>query len=134
MRILLDTGPLVALLNRRDAFHRWAVSEASKLDAPFYSCEAVVAEAFHLLKGIYAGRERLTELLASGRNDISFAYADHIHRVGELMESYADVHMDFADACLVCLLEENEGRVFTIDNDFRDYRLHGSEIIDAILP
>lgn len=134
MRILLDTRPLVALLNRRDAFHRRAVSEVSKLDAPFYSSETVVAEVFHLLKGIYAGRERHTELLASGRIDISFAYADHIHRVGELRESYADVPMDFADACLVFMLEENEGRVFTIDNDFRIYRLHGSEMIDTILP
>ena len=134
MRVLLDTGPLVALLNRRDAYHRWSVEQATGLQSPLYSCEAVITEAHHLLSGVPAGRERLIDLVDSGRIDLSFSYAEHATRVGELMLAYANVPMAFADACLVCLAERQESTVFTLDGDFHVYRLHGKHAITTIFP
>ena len=134
MRILLDTGPLVALLNRRDAFHRWSVEQAGQLTPPFFSCEAVLAEAHFLLANVHMGRERLLDLTAADRIDWSFSFAKNAARVGALMRAYADVPMAFADACLVCMAEQEEGTVFTLDSDFRIYRKNRTEALHLLMP
>lgn len=134
MNIILDTGPLVAMLNRRDAFHRWSVAEAAKLKPPFYSCEAVLTEAHFLLRGIPLGTDRLLEFVGSGHLDLSFSYAAHHVRISELMRGYKNVPMSFADACLVRLTEEQRGSVFTLDTDFLIYRKHGRDKLDLIIP
>lgn len=122
MPILLDTGPLVALLNRRDAYHAWSVAKAGELAPPFYTCEAVLAEAHFLLQGTNQGRRRLINLLDSGKIELTSHVAEHLGRVGALMTTYANVPMAFADACLVWLSERMDGTVFTLDSDFRVYR------------
>ncbi len=134
MRVLLDTGPLVALLNRRDAAHRWSVEQATRLKPPFFSCEAVIAEAHFLLSGVPLGPERLTDLIASGRLDLSFSFWAHHARVGELMGQYSNVPMSFTDACLVAMAEEADSRIFTSDGDFHLYRRHGREALQLIIP
>ena len=49
-RVLMDTGPLVASLNRRDRFHLWAKARLSELEPPISTCEPVLAEACFLLR------------------------------------------------------------------------------------
>lgn len=100
MTILLDAGPLIALINARDAHHRWAVRQARQLKAPFLTCEAVLSEAHFLLQNTPGGRERLVELTDTDRIEIPFSYAAHTNRVNDLMRTYADLPMSFADACL----------------------------------
>jgi len=48
--VLLDTGPLVALLDRRDRYHGWAKEQAARLPPVFEACEPVVTEACFLLR------------------------------------------------------------------------------------
>ena len=134
MRILLDTGPLVALLNRRDALHARSIEQAGRLKPPFYSCEAVLTEAHFLLAGIPGGRDRLIELVSSDRINLSFSYASNRKRVDELMLQYRNVPISFADACLVCLAEQHACSIFTLDGDFRIYRKHRNEPLDVIMP
>lgn len=134
MRVLLDTGPLVALLNRRDAFHAWSVERARKLSPPFFTCEAVVAEAHFLLAGVHQGNNRLNDLIASGRLDLSFSFWSRSDPVAELMRAYASIPMSFADACLVCMAEEEASSVFTLDSDFRIYRRNRTESLKLIIP
>lgn len=134
MSILLDTGPLVALLNRRDAFHAWSVARAGSLAPPFLTCEAILAEAHFLLRGTKQGRQRLIELLDSGKIELTGLVAENLGRVGDLMNAYANVPMDFADACLVCLSEQTGGTVFTLDSDFRIYRKNQEEPVELIIP
>jgi predicted nucleic acid-binding protein len=132
---LIDTGPIVALLNRRDEHHVWTRDEAGMLDGPLHTCEAVLAEAHHLLSGVHDGSRRLNDLLASGRLDVSFRYQTHLARVHELMDKYSDVPMSFADACLVTLSETfRSPRVFTFDADFRIYRRKGNRPIALLSP
>ena len=57
-QILLDTGPLVALINPRDQMHQWATSEWSTIAKPLLTCEAVIAEACYLLQSIYRDDDR----------------------------------------------------------------------------
>ena len=76
----------------------------------------------------------MLEFVESDRLDLSFSYAVHQARIGELMRGYKNVPMSFADACLVRLNEERAGRVFTLDSDFRIYRKHGRDKLDLIIP
>lgn len=135
MNVLLDTGPLVALLNGRDQHHEWARNAAARLDAPLFTCEAVLAEAHHLLAGLHDGSKKLNEFLGAGRVDLSFRYADHMSRVHGLIEKYATVPMSFADACLVTLSEAlADPRVFTVDDDFIIYRRKRDRPINVLMP
>lgn len=133
MTILLDTGPLVALLNHRDTYHQWAVDQAAVLKPPFYSCEAVIAEAHYLLSRYPMGNRRLNQLVASGRIDLSFSYADHLKEIHRLMQVYENVPMSFADACIVRLAElHRDSRILTLDGDFRIYRKHRNKPLRLI--
>lgn len=135
MRILLDTGPLVFILNAEDIHHGWAVEQAGPFSAPFLTCEAVLSEAHFLLEPVSGGRSRLLELAVTDRIKVAFSYADHAQRVNQLMRGYADLPMSFADACLVCMSEiYDNSRVFTIDSDFRVYQKHGTNPIPTLMP
>ena len=55
-RAILDTGPLIAFLDRAEQNHQWAVEQVEELEPPLLVCEAVLAEAMHLLAGFLKGR------------------------------------------------------------------------------
>jgi len=133
--VLVDSGPLVAVLSRRDQHHKWARSHFEALAEPLVTCEAVLSEAFFLLKEIPGAPERLGQLLLRGVLLVDFGLPDHLERVLALMESYRDVPMSFADACLVRMAEEMRGaQVFTTDSDFRTYRKNKRQVIPLIAP
>jgi predicted nucleic acid-binding protein len=130
---LVDTGFLVALLNRRDANHRWAAGQATRLPPPWMSCEAVLSETFHLLGG--RGSANLAALLRRGAVICSYRFADDMDAVLRLLGKYADVPMSFADACLVRMTEMlNDPVLLATDTDFRIYRRHGRQVIPCVLP
>lgn len=134
-QIILDTGPLVALLNRRDRYHTWARERFAEIEPPLTSCEAVVVEACHLLRGRPGGERIVLDVLRRGVVEIDFALRDEIRPVQELRTRYADVPMDLADACLVRMAELRSGNVvLTLDADFTIYRMHGRRVIPTISP
>ena len=65
-RVLVDAGPLVALLDRRDRHHQWAKAEIGKLRDPLFTCEAVLSEAFFLLSRVRGGTDTFAALLRDG--------------------------------------------------------------------
>lgn len=135
-RILLDTGPLVAFLDHRDAYHAWAVAQWNDIEPPLLSCEPVLAEACFLLQRSTAGGSKaVMQLIGRGVLQVPFRVAEHYGPLAKLMEKYNSVPMSLADACLVRMSElESTGSVLTLDNDFRIYRKHGRQVIPAILP
>ena len=133
--VIIDTGPLVALLNRRDRWHEWAVRQFGGVVAPLVSCEAVVTEACFLLRGMSGGTDAVLELVDRGLVEVSFQADAAIADLRRLMKRYADVPMAFADACLVRMAEERTGSsVMTLDSDFRRYRRLGRQVIPLIAP
>ena len=122
------------MLDRRDADHAWAVKKAARLPRRFHTCEAVLSEAHFVLRHTTGGPPRLVEFLKRDQLDVSFSYADHAPRIHTLMQRYANVPMSFADACLVCMAEQGESTVFTLDGDFRIYRLKRNKPIPLITP
>ena len=133
--VLIDTGSIVGLLSRRDQYHVWAKRQTAHLEWPFYTCEAVLSEAFHLLEDTPQGGAKLLTLLERGFVEVPFAYAEHAGPVHELMRTYADQPMSFADAGLVRMAgRRRAAQVLTTDADFRVYRTAGGEAIDVLAP
>jgi len=131
--VLVDTGFLVALLRRDDAHRRWAAAEVQRLPPPWSTCEAVLAETFHLL-GL-RGAPALEALLRRRAVVLAFRLADDLESVLRLMRKYAQVPMSLADACLVRMTETvGDVALLTTDSDFRIYRRHGRQAIPCVLP
>jgi predicted nucleic acid-binding protein len=131
--VIVDTGPLVAFLNRRDRYHAWAVDAFAGLQPPLLTCEAVLSESAFLLRELHGGPEAVLELLARGVVTSSFRLQDEVSAVRTLIRRY---QRDLADACLVRMSEVHaDCVVLTIDAEFRDvYRRHGRKAIPTRLP
>jgi uncharacterized protein len=131
--VLVDAGFLVALLNRRDTNHGWAVVRSPRLPPPWKTCEAVLSEAFHLLGE--PGGSALAGLVGRRTVVSAFNLDAEPDEVLKLMRKYADVPMSLADACLVRMTETLADPVLlTTETDFRIYRRHGRRSIPCILP
>jgi predicted nucleic acid-binding protein len=134
-RILIDTGPLVAAIDRHEQWHAWCGDRVRQAPAPLWTCESVISEAWFLLRRTDEGRESLVALLDRGALVITFDLRDHLPRVLALMRRYANVPMSLADACLVRMSEiVADCRVLTLDRDFRVYRRHGRKAIPLLIP
>lgn len=134
-QVILDTGPLVALLNSRDGYHEWAKTLWSEIEPPLITCEAVIAEACFLMGKLRAGPSVVVELLRRGAVATSFSLADELEAVERLLKRYGSVPMSLADACLVRMSElYGDSEVMTVDSDFRIYRRHGRRVIPTLMP
>ena len=133
--VILDTGPLVALLNRDDRHHQWARDQWAQIAPPLLTCEAVLAEACFLVRRFPGGQATVMDLVRRGILDLSFRLLEEIEAISRLLKKYQDVPMSFADACLVRAAERfTEGVVFTLDNDFSIYRKNGRQMIPTLMP
>lgn len=131
--VIADAGFLVALLNRADHWHRWAVAQIPQLRRPWITCEAALSEAFLILDA--RDRPQLAELLRRDVLTIRFDLGDALGSVLDLMDKYADVPMSLADACLVRMSETlADPVVVTTDSHFRIYRRHSRQVIPCLMP
>lgn len=123
-RILLDTGPLVALLVKNDKNHVRAKNLFSSAPFPLITCEAVLSEASYLLrKADSRAPQEIFKLAEAGLFDLSFRLSEHVDAVGKLMRKYSDVPASLADACLIqCAVLNDTASILTFDSDFHVYR------------
>jgi uncharacterized protein len=121
--VLLDTGCIVALLDRNERHHRSCVEAIESIDGALVTCEAVIAEACHVLRRVRGAADAVLQNVEDGVFEIPFRLPTVCRAVRDLMKRYAQVPMDFADGCLVHLAEElDTGRILTLDSDFSVYR------------
>ena len=122
--VLLDTGPLVALLSRNDDNHDRARRIFADCAPPFRSCEAVVAEAFLLMRKVHAaGPADVVALAAQGVFSIAITADEHWPNIAALLKKYSDRPISLADACLIrCAEIHGDARIATFDIDFGVYR------------
>lgn len=133
--ILIDAGPLVAALRRRDAHHAWARAHFEAAKEPFATCEAVISESLFLLERSHHGKEALCSLIERGVIVVRYSFEGEIAETLRLIRRYHNTPMSFADACLVRMAEKSdEAVVFTTDSDFRTYRKNGRQVIPLIIP
>lgn len=133
--VLVDTGPLVAMICAGDRDHAWTVDQFRALPPPFLTCEPVIAEACFLVerRGVSGGV--ILERIENGLLRIALQIEDHCAELKKLMRRYASVPMSLADSCLVRMSEiYPECNVFTLDSDFGIYRRNGRQMIPLITP
>lgn len=134
-RVVVDTGPLVALLNRSDRHHDWVRQVLDTVEPPVFTCEAVVSEACFLLARIRDGQDAVLELLSKDILKVDFRLSSEVESVRALMQKFQSVPMSFADACLVRMSElEPRSRILTLDSDFRVYRRNRRQAIPTVMP
>jgi predicted nucleic acid-binding protein len=122
--ILLDTGPLVALLSKDDANHDRARRIFAECAPPFRCCEAVVAEACFLMRTVHrAGPVEVVSLASRGVYAVAIAAEQQWGAIEALLEKYSDRPISLADACLIrCAEIHHEPRIATFDADFGIYK------------
>jgi len=134
-RIIVDTGPLVALLDRKDQYHGWVKAQLASIDPPLDTCEAVLSEAAFLLSHVPGGSQALLELVVKGLVTVSFSLQAEAQPIQQLLLRYSNVPMALADACLVRLTELHaESLLLTLDSDFQIYRRNRRSAIPLLLP
>src|SRR4029077_3587122 len=136
-RVLVDTGPLVALLDRRDMHHSWVQDELALLHDPLFTCEAVLSEVFFLVSRVRGGTASFAGLLREGLvlTSSSFSYSGQSTEILRHLERYSSVPMSFADACLVRMSEmDRDSIILTTDRDFLTYRRNRRQPIPLISP
>jgi predicted nucleic acid-binding protein len=133
--ILVDTGPLIAYLDRGDQHHAWAKSCFARFREPLLTCEAVVAEALFLLRRGGISPDPLLQLVTRGLVIPEFRLHDEADTIMKLMQRYRNVPMSLANACLVRMSEIHErSTVFTLDSDFTIYRKSQRRVIPLLRP
>jgi len=124
MAVLMDTGPLVAILRAEDQYHEVCVRTLTQLRDPLLSCWPVITEAAWLLRRHPRAIERL--LLGSDGSFLELAHLSGAEAVpiAEILNRYSGLQPQLADASLVYLAErESINTVFTLDRrDFSVYR------------
>lgn len=126
--VLVDAGPLVALIDRDDDDHARCAAALRSLSGPLLTTWPAFTEAMHLLRKRtgWTGQNALWSLVSRGDlllEDVSESVRERAH---DLMTRYRDLPMDLADATLVAVAEARRmSRIFTLDADFEVYRLHG---------
>lgn len=132
MKAIADTGFLVAIANRRDQYHDWAVNLLAELQTPLLTSEAVLSEtAFHL----QSSRTALL-MVESGLVRIAINPEREWPELLRLAEQFDDQRPDLADLCVIRLSEIYPiHKVLTVDgSDFRVYRRNSREPIPVVCP
>jgi len=125
-KILIDSGPLIALFDASDKYHSKAVNFIKNNKYPLITTIASVTETLHLLDFNRNAQIDFIEWIHRGGVEIANIENTDFGRLKELTEKYHDLPMDFADSCLVYLAEKNNfNTIATIDRDFTIYRIKG---------
>jgi len=125
--VILDTGPLVALIDASEINHASCVGFLESFEGRLLTTEPVLTEAIYLLGSSLKAQKACIEFILRGGAELVPQSGKSLARASELMEKYRDVPMDFADATLVVLAEEaGIDEIFTLDRrGFCAYRIRG---------
>ena len=133
--ILIDAGPLIALFDSNDNWHKQILAFLKERPYRYISTLAVFTEVSHMLDFSAAAQRDFYEWVMYKGVIISDINQNDMPRLIELTKKYADLPMDFADASLVITAEKTGIReIISLDKDFEIYRLPGREKIHNIFP
>ena len=131
---LIDAGPLVAAGNRRDRRHALSVRFIGDFEGILVTTWPVLTEVCHLIP--HRAAVRFIRSVARGGIEVRDIPQGAFARIADMMEKYADLPMDLADASLVWLGDEMGIRdIVTFDErDFGTYRLAGGKRFNNLIP
>ena len=103
MRVIMDTGPWVALIDRSESRHKECVNWFKQFRGEIYSSEAVLTEVLRLLSFSFPAQSAALDFVLNGAVILVPSSIKSLSTVSRLMEKYRDLPMDFADGSLVCI-------------------------------
>ena len=132
--MLVDAGPLVALIDDSDGRHEKCVAAAEEIREPLLTVWPAFGEAMYLLRFSLEAQDALWQYVEKGALRIADLDLEDCARMRYLMRKYRDLPMELADAALVALAErERLNRIFTIDrHDFSIYKPAGMKRFEII--
>lgn len=124
-RVLADTGPIVAILSRRDQHHKVCVEALREMPGPLFTCWPVITEAAWLLRRDANAIQQLLNSIDAGLFEMLALTTADARPISAIMKKYRDIRIQLADAALVHLAaRDGLDTVFTLDRrDFAVYRL-----------
>jgi len=117
---IVDTGPLVAFLDRAEQHHRWEAKRVEELDTPLLVCEPVLAESMHLPARFARAQQALFRLRDNGALKIAFHIEEDVPALRKLHQKYRDRPMSLAGC-----VHRDRHAVLMLDSDFSVYRKRG---------
>ena len=121
--VLLDTGVIVALLDRSEKFHKACAQTVREVEAPLVTCEAVITESCYLLRNLSGASEAVIANITAGIFQVPFQLSQETAGVKQALRKYRDRKIDLADACLIRLADQfGTADILTLDRDFAIYR------------
>ena len=133
-KILIDSGPLIALFDSSDKYHNNAVEFIKNNTFALITTIASITETLHMLDFNRNAQIDFLEWIYMGAVEVLKIENSDFKRLKELTDKYRDLPMDFADSCLVCLAETLVlDTIVTIDRDFTIYRIQGRKHFNTIL-
>ncbi len=120
---LIDAGPLIALFDNSDSYHKRAVSFIKSSQGSFITTWPVITEVSHMLDFSIKTQINFLKWINRGGLQIFELEFYHLIRIIELSEKFNDVPMDLADASLIVAAEaKGISNIASIDSDFYVYR------------
>lgn len=133
MKVIADTGPLVALFDAGDEFHAWAMASLGKIRESLLTSEAVLSEVLFLLAPLKKSRAAFLEFWMEGGLVVSFNAELQKSALAALMKKYQDLPMSLADASIVRMSELfTDAPVWSLDRHFSIYRRLGRKSIPLL--
>jgi len=123
-QVLVDTGPLVAVLSRNDEHHETCVNLLREMPSPLLTCWPVLTEAAWLLRTSPRAVQQLLRSVNSGFLELLSLAGTEAETIAALMKRYEDIRPQLADAALIYLANREQiDTIFTLDQrDFSIYR------------
>jgi uncharacterized protein len=133
-RVLLDTGPLVAILHSPDDRHEECVAQLHAIKPPLLTCWPVLVEAAWLLRDNPSAIQELLLGFNSGLLRLLPLDESAMPWLAHFMRRYRRLNPQLADAALIHLAEqEGLDTIFTLDRrDFSVYRLSGGRTFQVL--
>ena len=133
--VVVDTGPIIALLDADEANHPWAVEQIERLRPPLLTCEAVLTEATFLTRRLGGDPALVIDFVSRGMLTVVDLFDEDAEAIARLIRRYASTPMSLADACLVRIVERTpNATLLTLDSDFHIYRQKNRRIIPLLIP
>ena len=134
LRVLADTGPLVALFDADDHDHDRIVQFVKSFQGTMGTTWPVITEVTHLLDFSVGKQLEFLDWVQRGAIAVADIETKDLVRIAGLMKKYADTPMDLADATLVFVADRtNTPQILTLDDDFDVYRIRGSKAFQRVL-
>jgi predicted nucleic acid-binding protein len=133
-RILVDAGPLVALVSKNDKHHQACTTTLATLSPPLVTCWPVLTETAWLLRKDPAALEKLFDAFAAGLLKLSPLGQEALPWIAGFMHRYENIGAQLADGALMYLAQRDQVRtIFTLDRrDFTVYRVKGKRTLRLI--